>query len=149
MLYICMCTQAALSWQCRCEHGSVRGRLPSPGAAIPSAPQRRCWGSSPPPWYPLAAPGVGRLGTAPCALPPGEMQVRGDGPWQAAGPALRRAGSCGLLQPPASADRVLQRPPQWCLKGWGERRSAGSVCAGCFVAAGSAGRGILLQHPSR
>lgn len=91
-------------------------RLPIPGAAIPSAPQRQCWGSSPPPWYSLAAPGLGRLGTVPCALPRQKMQVRGDGPWQAAGPALRLAGSCGLLQPPVRSDRVFLRPSSVMLK---------------------------------
>lgn len=101
---------------CRCEHGSTQGRLPIPGAAIPPAPQRRCWGSSRPPWYPLAAPGVGRLGTVPCSLRPEKMQVRGNGPWQPAGPALRLAGSCGLLQPPARGDRVSQRAPSVMLK---------------------------------
>ena len=40
------------------------------------------------------------------------------------------------------------------LRSFGERRSVGSLCAGCsqpgcFVAAGSAGQGILLQHPSQ
>lgn len=29
--------------------------------------------------------------------------------------ALRLAGSCWLLQPPATADRVCQRPPQGCF----------------------------------
>lgn len=79
MLSICMCTQAPLC-RLRCQHGSVQGTLPSPGAAIPSA---ALLGLIPGTLAPLPAPGLGRLGTG------GKTQVRGNCPWQPAGRALR------------------------------------------------------------
>lgn len=87
------------SWHrrgCRCQHGSsAQGRKAAhPGSRHPC--QRQPRGSSRPPWYP---PGLGRLGSLPCALPGEEMQVRGNCPWQPRGPALLcgwpgAAGSC-------------------------------------------------------
>lgn len=136
---------------CRCKHGSTQGRLPILGAAIPSAPQRHCWGSSQPPWYPLAALGLGRLSTAPCALAGEKMQVRGHCPWQPPGPALRLAESCWLLQPPVRGDRVLQRPPSVMLKRLRRAEEYWKRVRWVLAAAAdrSAGRGILLQHPSQ
>lgn len=100
---------------------------------------------------PTGCPGGGQAQHSPLRSSRRENAGKGNCPWQPPGPALRLAEGCWLLQPPVRGGRVFQRPPSVMLKRlrraeeyW--KRARWVLAA---VADRSAGREVLLQHPSQ